>query len=144
MATHVAPTRREVIETDGLSSDLLKPVATALAAVVVAVITAGHWGTQETALTVQAVVTFAAGYLISPTANLGAVGKLFDKLNLSRKLVAAVVVAIGTALVTYLATGHWNDAEVNALVMAGLGLVLAAFQQKDRLKTVTKTVAVTT
>lgn len=117
-----------------ISSDLLGPVVTALGGVLATWMISKHWGVTQTALVAQALFTFGAGYLIAPDQPLGVVGRLFDALNLSRKLVAAVVVAVGTAVVTWIVTGAWDETQLTTGLTALLGLLAATVEPADRTK----------
>ena len=119
------------MRTKGISPDLLKPVATALAAALTTWIVSHVWGVDQTVLVVTAVLTFVSGYLVAPDANLGPLGPVFDALNLSRKAVAAVVVSLGAVFVTWATTGAFDATQVNVLVAGALGLLLAGLQQPD-------------
>lgn len=122
-----AATPASPVETQAISADLLKPVAAAVAALLTTWLLTKTFGATQIALLVQAVVTFVAGYVVGPTP----VDSLLAKLRLSKKLLAAAVVAAGTAVVTWIATGTFNDAEVSSVISAALGIVLAMLSPPD-------------
>lgn len=117
-----------------ISPDLLKPVVAAVGGLLATWIISKHWGVTQTALLAQTAVTFVSGYLIAPDQPLGFVGRLFDALNMSRKLVAAVVVAIGTAVVTWIVTGTWDETQLTTGLTALAGLLAASVSAPDPVK----------
>jgi hypothetical protein len=116
------------VVTRGISPDLLKPVATALAGVVTTLILTHAWHVEQTTLLISAVATFGAGYIVGPTP----ADSLLAKLRLSKKLLAAVIVALGTALVSFAVVGHWDEAQTSTLLAAALGVLLGVIQPPDQ------------
>lgn len=117
-------------KTKGFSPDLLKPVSAAVVAAFTTLLVSHQWHVSQTVLLISAGATFFAGYFVGPTP----LDSTLAKLRLSKKLIAAFFVAIGTAVVSTLVTGAWNAAEWEVVVAAVVGIAFAALQPPDQTK----------
>lgn len=115
------------VKTALLSADLLKPVGTALAAFLATLIVTHHFGAEQTQLLVSAVFTFIAGYIVGPTP----ADHVLRTLRLSKKQLAALVVAIGVALVGWLATGSFGNDELTVVAVAFVGVIAGIWTPPD-------------